>query len=342
MSANETPAAVPSTPPCPLIPTENDAPGRDAGRGRGRARSKGRGGRGNRQRSGRGSGARRATPPIQTFFGNTDGMKGNVFQCHGESANKQQFLKTVGVLEEHVNKTFDYPQDVASVCKTFEVVQLVMPANLEKEVYEKDMGRRMIWETTMKTYMKRTDKMESNLRGIYAIVWGQCSPMMQSKLESLDEYSKRSTDCDCVWMLKEIQGITHRFKGTRNVFISLDDAWCSYYSYHQGAQQSLHEYLKEYQSLVQVLEHYGAAIGAEGPYLVSVKEKLQTTLLKAVSDEELHKRSLAAAKLQTIAMGFMKRADRKRYGGLWSELENNYTRGQDHYPADLTNAYNTA
>jgi hypothetical protein len=98
--------------------------------------------------------------------------------------------------------------------------------------------------------------------------------MMQSKLESLDEYKARSTDCDCVWLLKEIQGITYRFEGKRNIFISLDDTWYNYYSYHQGAQQSLHEYLKEYQSLVQVLEHYGAAIGAEGPYIESVKDKL--------------------------------------------------------------------
>jgi hypothetical protein len=198
----------------------------------------------------------------------------------------------------------------------------------------------MIWETSMKASMRRTEKMESNLRAIYAIVWGQSSPMMQSKLESLDEYEARSTDCDCVWLLKEIQGITHRFEGTRNVFISLNDAWCNYYSYHQGAQQSLHKYLKEYQSLVQVLEHYGAAIGAEGPYIESVKEKLRTTLLSTVAPQELRKRALAAAKLQTIAIGFMKRADKRHYGGLWSELENNFTRGQDHYPADLTNAYN--
>jgi hypothetical protein len=240
-------------------------------------------------------------------------MKGNVFQCHGESTSKQQFLKTVGVLEEHINKTFDYPQDIASVCKSFAVVPLTMPDNLDKATYDTDMGRRMIWETSMKAYMRRTDKMESNLRAIYAIVWGQSSPMMQSKLESLHEYDARSTDCDCVWLLKEIQGITHRFEGTRNVFISLDDTWCNYYSYHQGAQQSLHEYLKEYQSLVQVLEHYGAAIGAEGPYIKSVKDKLRTTLLSTVAPQELHKRALAAAKLQTIAIGFMKRADKRRY-----------------------------
>jgi hypothetical protein len=35
---------------------------------------------------------------VSTFKGNTDGMKGNVFQCHGEHTDKQQFIKTVGVL----------------------------------------------------------------------------------------------------------------------------------------------------------------------------------------------------------------------------------------------------
>jgi hypothetical protein len=155
--------------------------GRNGGRGRGRG--------GNRNRFGRVL----RKPPVQTFFGNTDGMKGNIFQCHGESTTKEQFLRTVGVLEEHMNKTFDYPQDVASVCKSFDIKPPTMPANLEKFVYEGDMGKRMIWETAMKTYMKRSDKLESNTRAIYAIVWGQCSPMMQSKLESLDEYTERSS-----------------------------------------------------------------------------------------------------------------------------------------------------
>jgi hypothetical protein len=120
--------------------------------------------------AGRGNAGRRSMP--QTFFGNTDGMKGNVFQCHGESTSKQQFLKTVGVLEEHINKTSDYPKDIASVCKSFAVVPLTMPDNLDKATYNTDMGRRMKRETSMKAYMRRTEKMESNLRAIYATMWG--------------------------------------------------------------------------------------------------------------------------------------------------------------------------
>jgi hypothetical protein len=157
----------------------------------------------------------------------------------------------------------------------------------------------MIWETQMKKYMKRVDLMES----------------------------------------KEIQGIPHRFEGTRNVFILLDDAWSSYYSCRQGPHQSLHEYLKDFQGLVQVLEHYGAAIGAEGPYQDSVRAKIKADS-PGFREEEYSRRSVVFAKKKSIAINFLKRADRKRYGGLWRELENNFTLGQDHYPEDLIGAYN--
>ena len=159
-----------SVPPAHESGTDH-TPGR-GGRGRGRSPGRGRGGRGH-QRKNRGKGGGKTGP---TFLGNTDGMKGNVFQCHGENANKQQFTKTVGVLNEHINKTFTFPEDVASVCQSFTVVLPVQPSNLTKKEYEEDMGKLLIWQTRMKTYLKRVDMQESNTRSIYAIVWGQSSP----------------------------------------------------------------------------------------------------------------------------------------------------------------------
>jgi hypothetical protein len=311
--------------------------GRAAGRGRG-GRGRARGGRGRNNWNNRSGASNKGAGTSFKGNGNTDGMKNNVFQCHGENTDKQQFPKTVGVLEGHINKTFSYPQDVASACRYFEIVPLVQPENLTKEEYNEDMGKKMMWETSMKMYMKRTDLMESNSRAIYAIVWGQCIPMMQSKLESLEHYNTKSIACDCVWLLQEILGITHRFEGTRNVFISLDDAWSSYYAYRQGHNQTLHEYLKEFQALVQVLEHYRAALGAEAPYQDSVNAQIMAG--DGLTPAEYRTRSVAVAKKKSVAIGFLKRAGRKRYGGLWSDLENTYTRGQDYYPNDLTGAYN--
>jgi hypothetical protein len=133
------------------------------------SRGRGRGGRGrghgSRSRSGRSS-ATASRSSTTTFKGNTDGMKGNVFYCHGENTNKQQFLGTVGVLEEHINKTFTYQQDVATVCKSFEIMPLIQPANLAKTEYKEDMGKKVIWETSMTTLLKCMDLLESNTRGI--------------------------------------------------------------------------------------------------------------------------------------------------------------------------------
>jgi hypothetical protein len=86
----------------------------------------------------------------------------------------------------------------------------MQPTTLTKKEYNGNMGKRMIWQTYMKWYMKRMDMMESNIGGIYPIVWGQCRPMMQWKLESLDSYDMKSNKCNCISLLKEIQGITHR------------------------------------------------------------------------------------------------------------------------------------
>ena len=89
--------------------TPDAAASSSGAQGRGRGRS-GRGGQGRGR-----NGSRNPATRKPAFTGNTDGMKGNVFQCHGEHTDKQQFIKTVGVLEEHINKTFTYAHDIASV-----------------------------------------------------------------------------------------------------------------------------------------------------------------------------------------------------------------------------------
>ena len=266
-------------------------------------------------------------------------MKGNVFQCHGEQPNRQQYTKTVGVLGELINKTFTYAQDVASVCDSFTITVLTIPTPLTVEEYTTNMSMKLIWETSMKTYMKRVDQMETNLRAIYAIIWGQCSPMMQSKLESTAEFAVQNTACDCIWILNEIQTITHRFEGTRIIFDSLDAAWAAYFSLRQGPEQSLHDWHKDFLTTVRILEHYGAVIGSEAPFITAVGPRVRLAL-PGLSDAAYIAHDKTAAKHAFLALGFVKRSDQKRFGALWRELNNNFGRGLDQFPADGTGAYN--
>jgi hypothetical protein len=68
--------------------------------------------------------------------------------------------------------------------------------------------------------------------------------------------------------------------------------------------------------------------------MAQVREDLSYFLTK----DEYVEQAVAAARKISIAIGSLKRADKRRYGGLWIELENQFTRGQDHYPNDLTGA----
>jgi hypothetical protein len=46
-----------------------------------------------------------------------------------------------------------------------------------------------------------------------------------------------------------------------------------------------------------------------------------------------------AAQEQYLAVAFLRRSDRNRYGQLLVDLENAYTRGNDRYPKTVTSAY---
>jgi hypothetical protein len=48
---------------------------------------------------------------------------------------------------------------------------------------------------------------------------------------------------------------------------------------------------------------------------------------------------LKIARDRTLALAFLKRANRCRFGTLWADLENQFSRGNDQYPTNLTAAY---
>ena len=93
-------------------------------------------------------------------------------------------------------------------------------------------------------------------------------------------------------------------------------------------------------SLYKVLDHRGAIYGEAEVFNEYVRARVERTGSPYTDRAEFTKRQVAAAKRQYIGVSFLKRADKRRYGALWSELENGFSRGQDTYPHDLTSAYN--
>jgi hypothetical protein len=275
--------------------------------------------------------ARLATTPCvcSTFKGNTEEMNGHVFQCFKECEDRKQFSKTVEALGEYIAKNLKYPGDMASLTNFF--IRPEIPKPTELEVSETNILIITIREKKVPAYCTRTDYLDSNLKTAYAVIWGQCSKAMKAKLTSLDDFETKSHESDCVWILKEIQGITYRFEGQRYIYLSLDNARTAYYAYTQGAKDSIFSYLEHFRSLVEVLEHYGGAIGKDPGLLDATAAVL--------SDTDNAPKRLKIARDHTLALAFLKRANHRCFGTLWADLENQFSRGNDQYPTNLTAAY---
>ena len=96
------------------------------------------------------------------------------------------------------------------------------------------------------------------------------------------------------------------------------------------------DYIQYFQALVGVVETYGGAYGNE-PGLINAH-----LLEQGVPGDQLHtatQQQLATAKAACreayLACMILRGADSTRYGALKTELANNMTKGQDHYPKTI-------
>jgi len=150
---------------------------------------------------------------------------------------------------------------------------------------------------------------------------------VRAKLKSLPDFQTKDRESDCVWLLKAIKGIMLCLEGQRFLFLSLDDAFAHYYAYRQGADTSLAMYLDEFKNLVDLLEHYGGSISSYPALLAAIKRKTNKEKAKKACDKAL-------------GLSFLKWANHCHFGkNLWTDLENQFSRGNNQYPNNLTEAY---
>jgi hypothetical protein len=187
-----------------------------SGRGGRGGRGRGRGGRG-----GHGRGGTRRNRQT-TFKGSTDDMNGNVFECHEEQTDRRQYAKTLEALQGYVKKNLKFADDLAPLfATTMTNPAIVRPTN---EGVPGDPTDDMIFKEEIKEYVNRLRGMKDNMATIQAVLWGQCSESMKSKVKSIDGYDDRATANDCFWLLKQVKAVTLQFDQKRNGFLSIMDS----------------------------------------------------------------------------------------------------------------------
>mmetsp|Transcript_1857 Transcript_1857/g.2163 ORF Transcript_1857/g.2163 Transcript_1857/m.2163 type:complete len:316 (+) Transcript_1857:405-1352(+) len=188
-----------------------------------------------------------------------------------------------------------------------------------------------IWKLDMRDYRDKTKKRDKNNAKAFALILGQCSRAVRDRIEASSTWQGINDESDVIGLLKLIRQSIFTGATTRKKGQSLANAELAFYRFRQGDRMSNSEFLEKFKGLVEVVEHFGGAVGQSDE---RINEHTDTPL-----QPEEREQAKMKAKDAHLAMLLISMSDPKRYGQLAADLENEHTRGTDGYPTTVTAAY---
>ena len=265
------------------------------------------------------------------FEGKCEDLKGAIYDC-SDARQADVFVKTTKEIATYAGRTMKFGGDMRIAIETLEPPVFAIPddppAGANMAVIE-------LWKDSVKQLGKRISYLDENTKTLYALVWGQCTDILQQKLESTEGFTSVWEEGQGISLLKMIKNITYSFQSQKYPGQSLFDAKKRFYNQVQGRTITVKEYFIQFQNLVNVIKHSGGNITDDDGMETFVLNGRNKTTMNA---EELD--TLATeVENRLLASAFLMCADRQRFGRLIESIENDFIEGRDRYPASVSDAY---
>ena len=280
--------------------------------------------------------ARRPTRAYKKeFVTTTVGLEEDTFDI-GHPKYAAKYERSVDAISRHVQKEYKSGADVALAMRELIAPTVTMPT------YPADPNNQeaiQIWKEELREKRTQSLQIDESKKRAYALVMGQCSPDLVSKIRGASTYANVNASQDVVELLRLIRGFCCDFGAGQQSTWALEQAKHKVSVYYQRHDTSNTDYIQFFQALVGVVETYGGAYGNE-PGLIEahlIGQGVAGGRLDAATSAQL-----AAAKADCreayLACMLLRGADSIRYGTLKTELANDMTKGQDNYPKTMVEA----
>ena len=260
------------------------------------------------------------------FEGRCEDLKGHIYD-YGESKNADQFIQTTKEIKNYVGRTYKYGGDITAAIAALQVTTLKEPAEPKDTTAVITMKK---WEKEYDAYLKSKKYLDDNVKTLYNLVWGQCTDAMQQKIEGLDTYEDMETEQDGIALLVAIQDTSYNYQSQKYRIESVNEALYRLMTLRQN-NLSPQQYHEQFTNMLAVYLHCG---GTNQPH---------KGCLDYVADKNNWGNITDAQRTSVFEMQwanwFILHADRHRYGGLITNLQNDYLTGTDNYPKTITDAY---
>jgi hypothetical protein len=269
-------------------------------------------------------------PQRAKFEGKCEALKGAIYDC-SDMKQADIFIKTTKDLSNYVGQTMKFGGDMRIA-----VIKLKKPEfPLPKLAVGADEGDRELWKDEIKSVGKRRTFLEENIKTLYTIIWGQCTDIMQQKIEAAENFEEVWNNGDGLALLEIIKSITYAFHSQKYTGQSLFEAYKKFFNQVQGRTTTVKEHLTNFNNRVDVIESIGGSFSLDPGMLRYV--------LNGKKEEDLDEEALAIAHQEvrdrTLASAFMMTSDRGRFGKFIEGIENDYNEGHNRWPATVADAY---
>lgn len=190
--------------------------------------------------------------------------------------------------------------------------------------------KRLLFFQKVKRYeQQRSDYIDQKATA-YLTLFECCTFRMQKKLRSLPDFEEKDGEKNLLWLWKAIKKLSLPTTNADNPHVRHAMAWARFQSLKMRPNNTIGDFFDRFIAELQILTSSGARIvGAD--HLPADPDLPQDAL------DALKKREQAQ-----LAIMFLNKLDKTRYGRMLDELHNAWSRGCDLYPATLLAAYQIA
>jgi hypothetical protein len=256
-------------------------------------------------------------PKEQEVLGALEAFGSLIFTVNtGDQA--ENYIRTFEKLSEYSLMT--YGKDMRNLVKYGKEKTFTEPAFPSSELRSADRLHEVKYKEELAKYNRDKDKYDEQKTFVFGIIIGQCSPMVQDRLNADPAFAQVEMDSDVVKLLKMLHAMSHSTMGKQEPNWALVTVLRRLLTMQQQKHDTVNNYYLRFKSNAAVLQAQWGAFYP--PHMVSS------------TDEDV----IAKASEAIITSIFLANSDNSRFRSLKERLNNDFLGGKDNYPKTLDKA----
>ena len=312
-------------------PTQANTGSGGSWRGSGRRRG------GNRGRNNRGANNRGQGQSQTKFKGSCPELEGHIFDIGPNQA--AIFTKTQKEISAYASRR--YSAEVGRAIETLDdqlhSIKIPQDPPLEPGRSDFTFTQKETIKIAVRQYASKKDKYEQGMKDIYNTIKSQCSERIKQVLAGQTDYLETDRDFDTLRLLRMLQRIAYNHRADQYQPYATLMAVKTAFLTRQPDDMSNSDWYEVFKNLIIAAEACGGSFLF--PKIVEKIQKEQypgVPLLKLTPSQkenvDIMTRELSLATL------FIMNSNKQRYGQLRQDLENDFLKGHENYPANMVEA----